>query len=182
MSDSQWPRYQVFQQDRPDQPHRAVGTVHAVDGEMALLNARDVYARRPRWLSAWVVADDRIFRKTAEELEADGSWRQAPHGKEESYLVFQKRSQRRSMTFTDHVGDVTARSPQEALSRAIDQFDDAGVTVWWVVAAAALTRSEPDDVASWFDPIKDKTYRQQSQYGSVTPTPRTGRLDTGETP
>ena len=182
MSDTQWPRYQVFQQDRPDQPHRAVGTVHAADAEMALLNARDVYARRPRWHSAWVVADARIFRKTAEELAAGDAWRQAPPGSEEPYLVFQKRSQRRSMTFTDHVGEVRAASPQAALALALARFDGDGVTVWWVVAAAAITRSDPADVDSWFEPIREKTYRQQSFYGNVSPARVAGAADDEETP
>ncbi|MFQ5435705.1 MAG: phenylacetic acid degradation protein, partial [Anaerolineae bacterium] len=40
MPDTQWPLWEVFKQDKPDKAHESVGTVHAPDAEMALLNAR----------------------------------------------------------------------------------------------------------------------------------------------
>ncbi len=60
--------YEVFKQDRPDGPFRNVGSVHAPDAELALVNARDVFARRPSCVALWVVPDDAILRRTAEEL------------------------------------------------------------------------------------------------------------------
>ncbi len=36
----QWPRFEVFKQDKVDGPIRNVGSVHAPDAELALLNAR----------------------------------------------------------------------------------------------------------------------------------------------
>lgn len=71
MSDTQWPRYEVFKQDNPKKPHEAVGSVHAPDAEMALLNARDVFVRRPFAVSLWVVKADNIFTMTREELAAN---------------------------------------------------------------------------------------------------------------
>jgi hypothetical protein len=55
-------RFEVFQQERPGRPHRNIGSVHAPDVEMALLNARDVFARRPEILSNVV---DRRFKGNA---------------------------------------------------------------------------------------------------------------------
>ena len=46
MTDTQWPLYEVFEQERPGQPHRNAGAVHAPDPELALQNARDVFVRR----------------------------------------------------------------------------------------------------------------------------------------
>jgi ring-1,2-phenylacetyl-CoA epoxidase subunit PaaB len=46
MTDSQWPLWEVFIQPGDGAPHEHVGSVHAVDAEQALQNARDVYARR----------------------------------------------------------------------------------------------------------------------------------------
>jgi ring-1,2-phenylacetyl-CoA epoxidase subunit PaaB len=40
--------------------HRHVGSLHAVDAEMALQNARDVYTRRGEGLSIWVVPSSAI--------------------------------------------------------------------------------------------------------------------------
>ncbi|MBV6523092.1 MAG: 1,2-phenylacetyl-CoA epoxidase, subunit B [Gemmatimonadaceae bacterium] len=54
MTDSQWPLWEVFVQEEQGAPHFHAGSVHAVDPEQALQNARDVYGRRGA-LSMWVV-------------------------------------------------------------------------------------------------------------------------------
>ena len=178
MSAAGWPRYVVLQQTRPDRPHEAVGSVHAVDAEMALLNARDVHARRPQVFNAWVVRDDAVFSKTVEQLAEDDSWRDAPVPESAApvtYLVFQKQTQRRSMTYVTHVGAVTARTAEEALAQALDSFPNEDVFVWWVIPAAAIVANDEDDVESWFEPAKGKTYRQQSAYGFVGRRRQRGR-------
>jgi ring-1,2-phenylacetyl-CoA epoxidase subunit PaaB len=68
-TDTQWPRFQVLLQEAEGKPHQDVGSVHAPDAEFALLNARDVFARRPACISMWVVPVEAIFSKTAEELK-----------------------------------------------------------------------------------------------------------------
>ena len=70
MSDTQWARYQVFEQAGADAPHTGAGSIHAADDEMALLTARDVFVRRPECVSQWIVRADRILERTAEELAA----------------------------------------------------------------------------------------------------------------
>ncbi len=55
LSDTQWPLWEVFVQEKQGAPHEHAGSVHAPDAEIALQNARDVYARRGRLLSIWVV-------------------------------------------------------------------------------------------------------------------------------
>jgi ring-1,2-phenylacetyl-CoA epoxidase subunit PaaB len=170
MSDTQWPRWEVFKQDEAGQPHRSIGSLHAPDSEMALLNARDVHARRPACASLWVARADRILSVTAEELAANpnalssvetSNLQPVPH------LIFQKTSQRRAMTFVTHVGEVEARSPREALQLALDKFGPQDVFVWWVCPASAITRSAAGIEASWFAPAREKTYKQQSEYGDV---------------
>ncbi len=174
MTDTQWPRYEVFKQDAPGKPHQAVGSVHAPDAEMALLNARDVFARRPQAVSMWVVPASAILSMTAEEIAANPKqMANFEHGESEErpFLIFTKTSQRRSMTFVTHVGKVTASSAEEALATAVNsgQFDAEHVWVWWVVPESAITRSNPEDVTSHFAPAAEKTYRQQSHYGFVSP-------------
>ncbi|PZA07115.1 MULTISPECIES: phenylacetic acid degradation protein [unclassified Meiothermus] len=170
--DTQWPRWEVFKQDTPAKPHQAVGSVHAVDPEHALLTARDVFARRPQAVSLWVAPASAIFSATKEEL-AEG---QTPNAKRpeapsvsEKYLIFRKTSHKRSMTFVDYVGELEATSPEDALKRAMERFTDAPALAWWVVPASSVTKSEdtPETVESWFAPAKDKTYKQQSYYGVV---------------
>jgi ring-1,2-phenylacetyl-CoA epoxidase subunit PaaB len=62
---------------------------------------------------------------------------------------------------------VEARSPQEALQLALSKFPSKDVFVWWVCPAGALTRSEAGVEDSWFAPAREKTYKQQSEYGDV---------------
>ena len=62
---NQWPLWEVFVQPADGRPHEHAGSVHAADGEMALQNARDVYSRRGKVASIWVVP--------AEAITASGS-------------------------------------------------------------------------------------------------------------
>jgi len=62
--DTQWPLWEVFVQSRPGLPHKHSGSVHAVDAEMALQNARDVYTRRSEGINIWVVPSEAIVAST----------------------------------------------------------------------------------------------------------------------
>jgi ring-1,2-phenylacetyl-CoA epoxidase subunit PaaB len=190
--DTQWPRWEVFKQDTPSKPHQAVGSVHAADPEHALLTARNVFARRPLAVSLWVVRAEDIFSWTKEEL-AQNPPPEAVSQTESSaidfrpstFCVFRKTSHKRSMTFVDYVGEVLAHSPEDALKQAQEQFTDAEALAWWVVPADKITKSDPshETVESWFEPARDKTYKQQQYYatiGSVVSKPKTGRENDDE--
>jgi len=55
-----WPLWEVFVQEEGGAAHVHAGSLHAPDREMALQNARDVYARRGRVASLWVVESGAI--------------------------------------------------------------------------------------------------------------------------
>lgn len=61
---TQWPLWEVFTQAETGDPHEHAGSVHAVDGEQALQNARDVFGRRGRVVSLWVVPAEAIVAST----------------------------------------------------------------------------------------------------------------------
>ena len=52
--------WEVFIQSESGAPHEHAGSVHAADAELALQNARDVYARRGNTVSIWVVPSENI--------------------------------------------------------------------------------------------------------------------------
>ena len=52
--------WEVFVQEADGAPHVHAGSVHAADGELALQNARDLFARRGRVTSLWVVPSAEI--------------------------------------------------------------------------------------------------------------------------
>lgn len=57
-SNSEWPLWEVFAQEKTGADHVHCGSVHAPDAELALQNARDVYARRGSVTSLWVAPSD----------------------------------------------------------------------------------------------------------------------------
>ncbi len=171
--DSQWPRWEVLKQDNERKVHQAVGSVHAADAEHALLMARTVFARRPSAVSMWVAPAARVHAWTAQELEelvtsavpAEPA-PDDPAAASQRYLVVRKSTNRRSMTFGDLVGEVSAPSLEAALAHALAHFTDEPVLALWLVEADAVVRSDPSDADPWFGPALDKTYKQQSVYSS----------------
>ena len=164
--DTQWPRWEVFKQDTPNKTHGAVGSVHAGDAEHALLTARNVFARRPAAVSMWVVPAERILSVTAEELAKGLEGLEADdEGTPQTFLVFTKTSHKQSLTFVDYVGEVEAGSARVALKHALERFNDPPALAWWLVPESAVVKSREEDVESWFEPAKEKTYKQQSEYG-----------------
>lgn len=169
--DTQWARYEVFQQTRPDSPFANVGSVHAADPEIALQNARDVFVRRPQTHRLWVVPAEEILMRSAEELEREREL-QPQEGNatgKRRFHIFQKKSQRRSMTYVTQSGEVQAPSASDALRMALQQFDDGTPTyVWWIVPADAVVSSQEEDAPSMFDPAQDKQYRMPAEYRTQT--------------
>jgi ring-1,2-phenylacetyl-CoA epoxidase subunit PaaB len=68
--DSPWPLFEVFIRARSGLEHKHVGSVHAVDAEMALEHARDLYTRRLEGVSIWVVPSAVIVASDPEDADA----------------------------------------------------------------------------------------------------------------
>ena len=66
--ETSWPLWEVFTQPPGGGPHEHAGSLHAADAEMALQNARDVYARRGEAVSIWVVPSSEITASTPEDM------------------------------------------------------------------------------------------------------------------
>lgn len=67
---AEWPLWEVFVRSSHGLAHKHVGSLHAADSEMALLNARDVYTRRNEGASVWVVRASDIVATQPEDREA----------------------------------------------------------------------------------------------------------------
>jgi ring-1,2-phenylacetyl-CoA epoxidase subunit PaaB len=157
----------VFQQDAEGKPFVHNGTVHAPDIEMALLNARDVFARRPQASAMWVVPADSIFTQTREELAKSLNQKSSDHpinGLTDYYVFgkFEEQDQCR------HVGEVQASSPQIAIWAAIKKFGDHNPLWWWVFPKADVLTSRPQDAPPMFEPSRSKTFKDQAEYPVVT--------------
>lgn len=167
LPDTQWPRYQVFVQEREGEPHLDYGSVHAPDQEMALLNARDVFVRRPECVNIWVAPADAIFARTAEELERGQPEVQGQETEEKKvlYHVFQKQ---RSAGTHQLVGQVEAGSPPEALAAALEKFKGSDPFSWWVIPASVILQSELEDIESMFAPAREKLFRMATDFHTHT--------------
>jgi len=64
---SEWPLWEVFIRGQHGLNHRHVGSLHAADAKMAMLNARDVYTRRKEGMSIWVVPTSQITASAPSE-------------------------------------------------------------------------------------------------------------------
>lgn len=66
----QWDLWEVFIQESDNAPHQHAGSVRAADAENALQNARDVFARRGKAKSMWVVQSDQITTTSPDDAPA----------------------------------------------------------------------------------------------------------------
>jgi ring-1,2-phenylacetyl-CoA epoxidase subunit PaaB len=170
MTGTQWARFQVFVQGKSGEPHQDSGSVHAPDAEMALLNARDVFARRPECVSMWVVPADAIYSKTAEEIQSlSCAHAELPASQAailETYYVACKYKQTGTQTL---VGSVEAANATLALEKAIEKYAaESPALVWWVFPARLVTQSDPAENDSLYAPAKDKGFRMSTDFHTHT--------------
>jgi ring-1,2-phenylacetyl-CoA epoxidase subunit PaaB len=69
-SETSWPLFEVFIRPRAGLEHKHVGSLHAVDTEMALEHARDLYTRRQEGVSIWVVPSAAIAASVPKDADA----------------------------------------------------------------------------------------------------------------
>lgn len=65
-----WPLWEVFIRSKQGLDHKHVGSLHAVDAQMAIENARDVYTRRQEGVSIWVVESKYIHASNPDDAES----------------------------------------------------------------------------------------------------------------
>ncbi len=78
----QWPTYEVFVQPSRGDQHQHVGAVHAPTPEMALVFAKEQFARRLKCANIWVVRTKDIYYTAYEDEDmfkpgVDKSYREA---------------------------------------------------------------------------------------------------------
>ena len=76
MADTTW---EVFHQAKRGKHHVHVGTVHAADSEMAILMAKEQFARRQACVNLWVVPTSAITATPYEDADI------FEHGTDKSY-------------------------------------------------------------------------------------------------
>jgi ring-1,2-phenylacetyl-CoA epoxidase subunit PaaB len=166
-SDTQWPRFEVFLQEKPGAAHQDVGSVHAPDMELALMNARDVFVRRSGCISLWIVAAENLTTRYHPELALENPVKEAQEGEEQAgYYVFAKLKPAGTQVL---VGKVLARSPESALWKAQSQIDGLQhASIISVCPQAAVYKSAETEAESLFSSALDKPYRMATDFHTVT--------------
>ena len=65
-----WPLWEIFIRSKQGLDHKHVGSLHAVDAQMAVEAARDVYTRRQEGVSIWVVESRHIHASNPDDAES----------------------------------------------------------------------------------------------------------------
>lgn len=164
--DTQWPRFQVFVQEKEGHPFQDAGSVHASDPEMAMMNARDVFVRRPECAALWIVPASQITARTAEEMPLLPLSFPSTSLPVQSYHLFAKN--RHNGTHI-HVTSLDAHSPEEALKLGWQAISSSQAPLsLWAVPASAVMGNDPEDAASFFTPAQEKTFRLSNDFHTVS--------------
>jgi ring-1,2-phenylacetyl-CoA epoxidase subunit PaaB len=134
-----------------------------------LLNARDVFVRRPACVSLWITPVKSIYSKTAQEIQENGLSTEPLDEKpaeKENYYIFGKAKPAGTQTYQ---GTVEAASPAQALKTAVvNFFPGKAIFTWWVIPARSVVASDPADVDSLFEPALDKPFRHSTDFHTVS--------------
>lgn len=85
-----WQTYEVFHQEKRGKHHEHVGSVHAPNSEMALLFAKEQFARRKRCANIWVVKTADIFATNLEDEDMFETTPEKLHREAAGYKVREK--------------------------------------------------------------------------------------------
>ena len=77
--DTQGRIFEVFHQQARGEPHVHVGSIHAADGESALMLAKEQFGRRQACVNMWVVPAEAIIATEYEDADL------FEHGTDKSY-------------------------------------------------------------------------------------------------
>ena len=66
----EWPLWEIFIRSQHGLAHKHVGSLHAVDAQGAIGNARDVYTRRNEGVSIWAVRASDVVASSPGDKEA----------------------------------------------------------------------------------------------------------------
>ena len=86
----QWQTYEVFQQKKRGTHHVHVGSLHAPDQELAILFAKEQYARRGQCVNLWVVKTSEVFSTAYEDEDIFATTPEKKYREPEVYKVMDR--------------------------------------------------------------------------------------------
>lgn len=86
----QFQTFEVFHQGKSGSHHMHVGCVHAPNHELALLLAKEQYARRGQTVNLWVVNTKDVFTMSAEDADVFATTPEKKYREVSAYMVRNK--------------------------------------------------------------------------------------------
>lgn len=108
----QWETYEVFHQTSRGAQHVHVGSVHAANAELALIFAKEQYARRMKCVNLWVVRTSAITPSSYDDSDmfepaTDKSYREA-FGYKNKHLIQKFNAEQNSQNAENPAGVVNS--------------------------------------------------------------------------
>jgi ring-1,2-phenylacetyl-CoA epoxidase subunit PaaB len=85
-----WPSYEVFHQSKRGKQHVHAGSVHAPSVEMAMIFAKEQYARRLTTTNLWIVKTTDIYASSYEDQDMFETTPGKKHREASGYMVRNK--------------------------------------------------------------------------------------------
>ena len=85
-----WPTFEVFRQDKRGKQHSHVGIVHAPNPEMAMVFAKEQFARRGNISNLWVVRSKEIYSSDYDDDDIFDTVPEKLHREPGTYKVKEK--------------------------------------------------------------------------------------------
>ena len=157
--------FEVFVQPKESRPYQHEGIVHASDEEMAFVFAKEQFSRRPTCSGIKIVKTRNVFVSDLTEAGKSVYENVDPINKQDSpesmYVIFNllKRGKQHKLA-----GEVTARTPEEALFQAKLNLNPGKpvFNVWIAKADDILTVSDENKVI--WETLPDKLFREAIEY------------------
>ena len=174
MNQKEWPLWEVFIRSKQGLNHKHVGSLHAVNFDMAIENARDVYTRRMEGVSIWVIESNQLHTSEPNDqvaLSESDNHKIYKHPtfynlpEELNHNMWEVFVQSKQGLNYKHVGSLIALDVEMAIETAREGYTRKmeGVSIW-VVQSNQIHANEPDEQDALFEPAHDKTYRHPTFY------------------
>ncbi|MEX0967035.1 MAG: 1,2-phenylacetyl-CoA epoxidase subunit B [Bacteroidia bacterium] len=85
-----WQTYEVFHQKKRGEQHKHSGILHAPNGEMALVLAKEQFGRRGQTSNIWVVKSTDIFATSYDDTDMFSTTPEKVHREPGEYKVREK--------------------------------------------------------------------------------------------
>jgi ring-1,2-phenylacetyl-CoA epoxidase subunit PaaB len=160
----QFGTYEVFVQPREGKPFQHEGIVHAPNGEMAFVLAKETFTRRFTCTSLCVVETRKVFVSPfSEGTQSAYDLLPAPppgNGPAENYEIYHLLRRGKQHI---HAGTVQAPSAAQAMAQARDRFKDKTVYNVWAVRTADIRFTTVEETDLWTT-LPEKRFRDAADY------------------